>query len=339
MFKAIDSRTGEAVVSLDEQWTSSIGQLRDLGRSDALVCQHCEQPVRLRVPSDRRRHFAHKHLQDCPYATEPPELLTARAHLYRWLQDRHRARGSEVTIEHRLDEDLPHPVDCTVKTNAGTAMYWIIHGGFSSEKRDRVQDAFRRHGASPNWIFLASMLRVAAHDENRLQLTTTERDFLKHCDFDRLAGFFCDGASLHYLDPAGDLITYRGLHLVHKPQLYFGQRVSHPLSEILWRPPLGDFVHPGEYEQLVALRERESTKPDHVDADLDYERPVTWRVRRPVAVRDDSAYQEMLAQIEADRLLRITCERCGASVPMDDCSSYTRATMTGVCRSCMIGTR
>lgn len=59
------------------------------------------------------------------------------------------------------------------------------------------------------------------------------------------------GRSLHYLDAEQrTLTTFRGLHLVHLPHVFAGQKERHSLATIQVSPQTGEFVHPGEYDRL-----------------------------------------------------------------------------------------
>jgi hypothetical protein len=49
MFKSINKDTGLSAVILDPQWDSRIDVLRCLANHEVLVCQECNQPVRVRA--------------------------------------------------------------------------------------------------------------------------------------------------------------------------------------------------------------------------------------------------------------------------------------------------
>jgi hypothetical protein len=49
MFKSINKSSGRPVVILDPQWDSQIDVLRTLANQNVLVCQECNQPVRVRA--------------------------------------------------------------------------------------------------------------------------------------------------------------------------------------------------------------------------------------------------------------------------------------------------
>ncbi len=247
MFKAIDIRTEEPIIILDEHWQASIDTLRGLDRNDHLVCQECRHPVRVKAGEIRIWHFAHKHRQDCSYNSESPLLLLLRAFLYKWLSAKF---GTKVTLEKKADPlYFPRSIDCWVDNGHRSFAYWIFESGISSRKREALLDGFVELGIQVNWVFAAEMLRVAEEKEgHEIHLTTTERMFLQSSKFDKPMSKW--GQSLHYLDHEQEkLTTYRGAYLVHEPQLYYGHPATTPLSSLLVAPDTGEFVHPGEYER------------------------------------------------------------------------------------------
>ncbi len=102
MYKAIDVRNGKDIIILAPQWKRAIGQLRVLDQRDILICQGCKQPVRVKAGDIKRWHFAHKHVLNCAYGQESPELLKARASLYEWAVSQF---GERVVIEKQIPEN------------------------------------------------------------------------------------------------------------------------------------------------------------------------------------------------------------------------------------------
>src|SRR5512142_3033822 len=123
MYKSIHTQTSEEIIILHPRWRGQIDRLREMDHADLLVCQGCNQPVRVKAGEVKRPHFAHKHLQACSYATESPEILNARATLYEWLLA---AFGSgAVTLEKQVDNlNLPRAFDCWVELRGRTFAYW-----------------------------------------------------------------------------------------------------------------------------------------------------------------------------------------------------------------------
>jgi len=267
MFKALRRLSGEEIVILEPRWRRQLDILRLLDAQDGLVCQGCLQPVRVRAGKVKRWHFAHKHLQNCPYEFESPDLLQCRAVLYEWLVSR---LGEEVvTLEKKLD--LLRPVDCWVHNGSGDVGYWIIDSRMPPVERQNLTAGLAGVCPYPVWVFTASMLHPEGDSLERLILTTTEREFMRHTAYDEAvqSTYALPGSSLNYLDADHEvLITFRGLQVYHRPQLYAGYRHANPLNQVRLVPQTGGFIHPGEDERLeryqtaILAREREQQKTE-----------------------------------------------------------------------------
>jgi hypothetical protein len=268
MFKALHKPSGDEIVILEPRWRRQLDTLRRLDAQDELVCQGCLQPVRVRAGELKRWHFAHKHLQNCPYEFESPILLQSRAVLYEWLVAQ---LGEQVvTLEKKIA--LPRPVDCWVSSAMGDTGYWIIDSRMPPEERQSLSAGLAGVCSHPVWVFTTSMLHADEDSFERIYLTTTEREFMRHTEYDEIVQntFALPGSSLHYLDADREvLITLRGLQVYHRPQLYTGHRHENPLSQVKRTPLTGGFIHPGEDEQLertltaIQTRELEQQKTEH----------------------------------------------------------------------------
>ena len=253
MFKAIDTRHENEIVILDPEWETEIEHLRCWGKENHLVCPGCGQPVRVRAGQHRIRHFAHKHLGKCKYGHASRAVLEAKALLYRWLREKF---DQQVELDKELEiESLKRPVDCWVTSPTGTFAYWIIGSQIHPDDRSALKEAFENLGVSVHWVFLRQMLREDEDRENHIHLNTTEREFIQKSRYDEPIRFWAKG-SLHYLDTdAQDLVTFRGLVLIHEPQMYQGHKVQSNLSDLLVSPKTGEFVHSGEYQGWVDYQE------------------------------------------------------------------------------------
>lgn len=268
MFTARDLEGDREIVILAPSWESRLKELRRWGRHGRLVCPECQQPVRVRAGKERRRHFAHWHKADCNYGHDDPQVVRARALLYRWLVGKF--GEASVVLERRLEGfGLPRPVDLWVQRESGkeSIAYWIFGKSVAPGVRDTLHKAFSSEEGNPlaavNWLFIYNMLRSDLDDTNTLNLNTTERAFLVASPYNAIAHPFhqavwgTTGGTLHYLNPADQtMITYRGVTLVHKPAIHTGFPKTHALSEVLISPTNGEPVHPGEYEQLRDFRRR-----------------------------------------------------------------------------------
>jgi len=261
MFKALDTERGRDVVSLDSVWDGQTEVLRGWGRSGRLVCPVCRQAVLLRAGEILRRHFAHKDLSQCPLGHESAELLAGRAVLYAWLNTKF---PDGVTLEKHFDADegdareLPRGVDCWVdRPGKRNLAYWLVDGKIDPDERIWIPRFLEARNAALNWVFLPREAR-RGRLPGRANLSATERELLTPSEFDAV---YCEGGgaagSLHCLDPESKVLTsYRALVCVEPPQYYEGEEVATELSRVLVLPSTGEFVHPGEYERLQAVREK-----------------------------------------------------------------------------------
>jgi hypothetical protein len=213
----------------------------------------------VRAGKVKRWHFAHKHLHNCPFERESLELLETRAVLYEWLIEKF---GEDyVTIEKTLEVSAPpRHVDCWIEKDNQTFAYWIFDRRMPPDERHQLESSFAQLAMQVNWVFVADLLRVEQDMmQDRLHLTTTERAFIQKSEFDAAwqTHFEQLGGSLHYLDADGKTLkTFRNLDVVHKPQLYRGKHLEHPLADVSASSVTGEFVHPGEIERLQK-RQRE----------------------------------------------------------------------------------
>ena len=318
MYKALDVRDNTEVVILDQKWLQSISELRELDHHDFLVCQGCKQPVRVRAGEQRRKHFAHKHLENCDYGEESSILRNYRAVLYEWLVSKF---GENVTIEKKIDEiNLFRPIDCWVKQDSTVFAYWIFDSRLKSEKRDTLQDHLAKLGIHVNWVFALEMLRTEQDHSDMLILSTTEREFIQDSKYDAtFSNGYPTTGSLHYLDIENHkLLTFRGLSLYHKPQIYKGYNLTSELEKVLVSPKNGEFVHSGEYEELQKYNQKlkNSNKKE------------TLTVINEVALKRNSTE----IPLQNSLFKPVKCEFCGEIT--DEWWSYDGKTGLCKCLSC-----
>ena len=313
MFKCLNIQDGTEIIILAPKWLRDVENLRVLARQDALICQGCNHPVGVRAGEERRRrpHFAHKNLGDCCYVEESQAIRNARAVLYEWLVGKF---GDNVTIEKKIDSvDFPRPVDCWVKKDSKTFAYWIFDKGLKLEKRMQLFESSMQLKVSVNYIFFIDMLRKDDNHPDSILLTTTEREFLSRSDYD-----LGKGNTLHYLDPEiRKITTFRGLRLVHQPQVYSGYKITSDLEETQVSPKNGEFVHKGEHERVQQHREElASVERRRKKAEIRIQyfpspqkpefHPTTATVTRP---RDSGQYQDTpsISSLEKNGI----CVSCG----------------------------
>jgi hypothetical protein len=331
MYKVLHLPSKQEIIILDSRWQQQVGYLRDLDKRDALVCPGCQQPVRVRAGKVKRWHFAHKHLQNCPFERESPALLKARAVLYKWLVDQFSAEF--VTLEKILEGlKLPRHVDCWVEKDDQTFAYWIFDRRLPPEERNHLKSGFREIGVQVNWVFVADLLRVNQDVmQDRLHLTTTERCFMQESEFDQAwqTHFENLGKSLHYLDADQEtLTTYRNLSVIHMPQLHAGARLENPLAQAMVSFTTGEFLHPGEIDRLQKRRREIEAQADAAAKRLqkaqDFFRGGQAR-KTPLSVA-----RKAFANQPYERLA--TCKFCGKETA--DWITYFGQTKECVCRDC-----
>jgi hypothetical protein len=309
MFKALNLQTDEEVIILSPGWKNRIPLLRSLAHQDLLACPACQQPVRVKAGRYKRPHFAHKHLENCPYQSESPLLVNCRALLYEWLVSQF--GGDRVNLEVNLAHPtLQRPADCVVSAEPRPFVYWIIERRLPPHERDALQEYVDQGTTIMNWIFVSDMLHTD-RTPNRLFLTTTERAFMSHSCYDEIympsANY--PGVSLHYLDADNKgLTTYRGLRLVHPPQVYKGEIERHPLSIVRVSQLTGEPVHPQETERL-ASKEAERLRHDKMVQDasgrFQAHYPRRWADQRQQIEEQPSPASDPFTQREA------VCMFCG----------------------------
>jgi hypothetical protein len=267
VYKCISAQGGDPILILAPHWRSRIAELRSLDRQDQFLCQGCRQPVRVRAGRTRRWHFAHKHLQNCPFETASPSLLEARAVLYDWLVSQFDPQTVDLEVS-VPGVDLPRPLDAWVAQDEGRFAYWIVGARMQPQVRQQLQHAIARLGIPVNLLFLHTMLHFDLQQPNVALLTTTEREFASRSPFDQLVGDITrpTGASLHYLEPKSRrLVTLRSLICVHRPQSFQASVLESDLGQVSATPERGEPAHPEELPRLVSLQRKQSHRREKVE--------------------------------------------------------------------------
>ena len=334
MYRALHQPSGDEIIILDPRWRAQIAHLRSLGRQDALVCPGCHQPVQVRAGKFKRAHFAHKHLQNCPFGSLSPRLLHTRAVLYDWLI--HKFEPQAVCVDKELGSGTGlRPFDCWVEADAGNFAYWIFDRLMPPDERQSLKSLCVENILDVQWVFVIDLLRP---DEliplSRLHLTTTERAFMRQSELDQAwqTHFEQLGSSLHYLDPdQGSLTSYRNLSVVHTPQLYTGKRLQNPLDEVLVSNINGEFVHPGEVAQLEQTRRKIAAQQEQAEARQrrarDFLKSASFS-KNPACQTDKQAIPN--AQTAFDR--QVPCRVCGTYT--SDWVTYFGESRECICRAC-----
>lgn len=331
MYKALHQPSRDEIVIIDARWKAQIEYLRKLDKQDILVCPGCEAPVRVRAGRLKRPHFAHKHLQNCPFEKESPQLLQTRAVLYDWLIGKFEIEA--VSIEKSLN--LPtrmRPFDCWVEEDGRSFAYWIFDRLMPPDERQNLQKLCAENSLEVQWIYVMDLLRPdELNPQSRLHLTTTERAFIRQTELDQAWQIHFEqlGGGLHYLDSDdGTLITYRNLTLVHKPQLYTGKRLKNSLADVMVSKITGEFIHPGEVAQL----ERSQRKMAAQQRQIEERRRRAERFLKRASFSKESPNQRQTSVAQAAFERKATCRICGTLTA--DWVTYYGQSNECVCRKC-----
>jgi hypothetical protein len=258
MYKCIHAVSHEEIVILLPIWRNRVRELRKMDSEDLLVCQGCHQPVRVRAGHMRRWHFAHKHLQNCPFHMASMAVLNARAFLFEWFvsQFGQDAVDLEVLVP---GVELPRPIDVWISLSSGRFGYWVIDVRMQPRIRQGLHNAIAEMGIPVHYIFVQTMLKQNEFHPEVVYLTTTEREFAAQTDFDLLIGEIDRpaGKTLHYLDVENQkMTTLRDLHCIHSPQVFQGKLIVNDLKDLLVDQVAGGLAHPGEPKKLEQLRSK-----------------------------------------------------------------------------------
>lgn len=342
VYKVLDIKNHKEVVILQKSWRENIHELRKLDHADLLVCPVCTQAVRVRAGKYRRWHFAHKHLANCPLATQSANLLSSRAVLYDWLVKL--VDFSVVTVEKAIP-GLPRPVDCWVMLEDTEIGYWIFDTRYSPIMRQQLLTNEMLSKKQMNWLYTINMLRIDEKMPGWLYLTTTERDFMRSSSLDSTAEAAGNksGYSLHYLDHQKLILhSYRRLQLQHKPQRFSGRLIENPLSSVNLLPGTGEFLHPGESQlldkyihQMEAAQKRLKKHQELMSSYLDDQESRFSRSQTGKTGLSFSGIQDELKPDSSQRqpfVRQGTCIYCGKKTV--DWLTYDARTGECICRDC-----
>jgi len=349
LYKCIHAHSGEEIVILAPNWRSRLADLRQLDNLDCLLCQGWGQRVRVRAGKHRRWHFAHKHLQNCPFQQATPALLHARAVVYDWLASQLGAQAVDVeTLVPGID--LPRPLDIWVNTPEAHCACWIIETRLQPAIRQQLQTAFQNLTVPVLVLFLVDMLHQDSNRVGTAYLTTTEREFSRRTAYDVLENVLNRpvGKSLHYLDAEQEQVTtLRDVHCIHQPQVFQGVLRVDKLVSLTLNITDAEIIHPGEQERLEKFASRQAHRREKIDLSRRalggvLDRMLPGKQDHPVPESSQSAGNLMrlsrtpVSQIpRPDQLLnrKAVCMFCGKET--DDWWYLDRATGKCKCRDCL----
>jgi len=301
MFRALDRLSGDSVISLDSRWDHGVGLLRRRCRDDEILCPECQQPVRLRAGSIRRRHFAHLSRSDCPLARESVEVLAARAMLYRLLQ---RIFGDKVSVEEPIPGKVNERADVVVTLDDHKAAYFIVPRQITRD-RDAFVKSREKAYQYVHWILLPRLLKKAPKKDNEFLLSTTARDLASCAGAEALYPVKHDLklGSLCYLYHKHDrLVLLRGLRCVHGPNVFrMKSGLKLPPEEVTADTDTGQLMSAREWTDLVEWRNAEDVRRQEAE-----------RQRVEAAAREQERQARVAAELAAQRQAAITAMKAAA---------------------------
>ena len=261
MFVAIHATSRARVTSIASKWNDRLDELRELASSGQLICPVCQQFLWLRIAHKRRRHFAHRHLADCPMANQSAELLETKAILFDWL---------ETKYPGTVQMDMPGfpgwelQLDLLVEANPDRKFAYLI---FDRQQRFR-QECLGYQAASgvhTHFIHTGSTLVIQSSD---LALTASQRDFISHSEYDECTRH-AYGGHLHFLRTEdASLHIYRGLHCVHQPNMYAWTALRKgTLSSALISPKTGEIVFTQDAEARTVWKQKKKLEEERARED------------------------------------------------------------------------
>lgn len=326
MFKAVDATTSQHVVILDVQDDLGLELLREKGRANHLHCPGCHQAVIVRAGELKRPHFAHRHLGNCPLSHDSPELLEARAVLYRWLRSKF---SDGVTLEKQIPRScLPRPIDCWVEFKGHRFAYWIVDRRMKVDDRRIVAETIRAIPACLITVFHHHLLDRGEAPKGKLLLSTTEREFIAKTRYDDMYGN-CSLGSLHYLDPEhGGMTTFRALSRIEYPQRFAGDEMKTPLAALLVSPQTGAIVHPGERERV---QQWEAARAEELRKQME--------AKRRDSEEHAKKHAELMQRQQDEQARGSTPKAARFPVPLEPTAPLAPEEREGICEYCNERTR
>lgn len=323
MFVALDITLTDRVNSLSPKWKERFDELREMAASGRLVCPCCKQELLFKVGEQRRPHFAHRVLSECPQSKQSTEVLEAKAKLYEWLCTEH---PDQV----EMDEDLhiagwDRFADIVVHvTTEKTFAYWI----FDCSPKNR--EALLEHHSEnivKNILFTTGALHK--EENSTLRLSKAQRDFMKPSDFDPILGF----GHLHFLDAiTGQLTIYRALQCVCEPNHYNCNVIREsPLTSALICPNSGEIFVQEDVDEYQ--RQQNFKKQNPLFASSTTHKTVMRTQRNPIISGSQSGESKTVIVPEPLWDGFYICQMCG--VQTKDASVILRATKTCICPKCL----
>jgi hypothetical protein len=191
---------------------------------------------------------------------ESPEVLAARAMLYRFLQA---AFGAQVSIEEPIAEGSKERADCVVTLATGKAAYFVVPKQITRERHEfmeRREKAYRH----VHWVLMPRLLKKAPGKDKEFLLPTTQRDLATKKGVENLYSAHdpLKLGSLYYLYEKHErLVILRGLECVHPPNVF---RMTHglklDLEHVVADTRTGQLMSAEERDELVEWKKAEALR-------------------------------------------------------------------------------
>lgn len=306
-------------------------RLRELTRSALIVCPVCREPLWLRAGEQRRAHFAHRVLANCPQANTSASIIESRRLLYRFFQDRIRGGKLAGAIElEPVAPELPEriTVDLILRRDAKpSVVIMLLETAMKPTARLAAPTAIEATGSIFRPVFLSSTLKRIDEPMNAYALNPTQRAFKHQSPF----GIVDDSErrdSLHFLNPESlQWTSLRGLRLIHSPQVFQTTSVHQStVDDLLWSESQAEWTHVGEPRVKFRPFEGESS------AQLSIRSSVPTLLRKNALQPAHSSKPEITFQAPAWISNGLVC--IGCQIRTDEWQTAKPAADTCVCKEC-----
>lgn len=247
MLVALQKSTQRLVLLPAIREAKEMEAVREHATSGDLVCRECEAALWLRAGTERRPHFAHRALGECPQSNIPALVQAANWLLFQFFHDRAERMGGRVELEPRIP-NLPDGarVDLAIyREGKPPIAVAIIERNLKPDLRWDLRSFLQNLSWEFRPIFLAKQLRPAEVDsETAFLLDPTQREFRYRSPW----GATYPANTLHFIDPLREeWTTLRDPHPTHAAQTFSVDAVKiTPMKTMLWSNVCCDWVHPGE---------------------------------------------------------------------------------------------
>lgn len=252
MLTALTNDLGSRLALPDYRSISELESIRERARIGELICPICSQLLVLRAGQIRIPHFAHRRLNDCPYARVSEPILSARSIIYRYFQEKIQSAEIQGTVElEPAIDEMPTSTNLDVLLKA-TGFPPVAVVLLESNLKVDLRFELRRHLEEQfdfRPVFLASRLKQPT--PSTYLLDTTQREYRQSSPFGA-TGDRESASTLRFIDPFNEQwLSLRSVRLFEKPQAHHAERHCSGISQMIWSQPHSEWIHPGESAALA----------------------------------------------------------------------------------------